>query len=309
MLGVLELFTRRGCHLCTAAEQILRQIAAEARVELILRDIDSPETDSLLRAHYDHAVPVVHVNGRQVAAGRVEREVVLDALCLAQVCVCVLAKYPTPGKVKTRLTTEYTPEQAAGVHGVCLLHLLGRFRKLGVGELILAYDPPEKGQEFARLVSATEPRLFPQSRGDLGDRLASVCETLLWQGSRAPILFFGTDAPDVPDEAIHAAARHVVITSEPVLGPTTDGGYWTLGIPHAVPLRKILHAIPWSSGGEYLATVEHFAAGGYRCGAAQEWEDVDHPPDLRRLVERLRQSSSKEDRQLCTDLLSCLGGV
>lgn len=314
MPPTLTLYTRAGCHLCSAAEQLVRPIAAERGATLTLLDIDAPSTDPILRAHYDHAVPVVHVGGREVARHRIEAEAVHTALDFASTHFCLFAKYPTPGKVKTRLTVgpgALTPDQAAGVHRACLLHLIRRFLALGPASVTVAFDPPDAEPQFRSLVGAALPdaaasvRWLPQSRGDLGDRLASAQETLSRDG--LPVLHFGCDAPDVPDAHLASAVRSLHRPRQiAVIGPTTDGGYWTLGAHSEVKLREVLHAIPWSSGTECAATVERLAGFHYGCVKAPHWEDVDHPPDLDALRGRLTASAVASDRALLDSLNTLL---
>lgn len=79
----LTLFVRRGCHLCDAALQALADLADRPDVRLELRDIDDPSTDPLFRALYDGMVPVLHLNDVQIAAGRVDRQMVEQSLATA----------------------------------------------------------------------------------------------------------------------------------------------------------------------------------------------------------------------------------
>ncbi len=61
----VELVTREGCHLCEEAAELLHR----GGVEVTLRDVDAdPE---LLRL-YDFRVPVILLDGRVVAEGRIE---------------------------------------------------------------------------------------------------------------------------------------------------------------------------------------------------------------------------------------------
>ncbi len=71
----VELVTRRGCHLCDDALAMLRDLAVEPEQ----RDVDAdPELSRL----YDFRVPVVLVDGRVVAEGRLDRAVLRRALGL-----------------------------------------------------------------------------------------------------------------------------------------------------------------------------------------------------------------------------------
>jgi predicted thioredoxin/glutaredoxin len=67
------LVTRQGCHLCDEALVALRALG----VEPALRDVDADEE---LFALYDWRVPVVTADGRVVAEGRIDQEVLRKAL-------------------------------------------------------------------------------------------------------------------------------------------------------------------------------------------------------------------------------------
>jgi glutaredoxin len=63
-----RLYTRADCHLCQRARAILDAIARD--YPLAIRELDV-DADPALRARYGLSVPVVEVDGRLLAAGRV----------------------------------------------------------------------------------------------------------------------------------------------------------------------------------------------------------------------------------------------
>lgn len=67
------LYSRRGCHLCEQAEDMLACLAAE----LTIVDID---TDVELLAAFDTRVPVVEVDGRILIEGRFDERELLTRL-------------------------------------------------------------------------------------------------------------------------------------------------------------------------------------------------------------------------------------
>ena len=72
----ITLYTRQGCHLCEQAEAVIAEVAAGlATVEIV--DID---TDEALRDRYTVRVPVVAVDGVEIAEYEVSRELLLDVL-------------------------------------------------------------------------------------------------------------------------------------------------------------------------------------------------------------------------------------
>jgi predicted thioredoxin/glutaredoxin len=62
----LVLVTRKGCHLCDQALELLRELGHEPE----LADVDA---DDRLHDLYDWRVPVVLVDGKVIAEGRIER--------------------------------------------------------------------------------------------------------------------------------------------------------------------------------------------------------------------------------------------
>jgi len=67
------LVTREGCHLCDDALGVLRSLGFEPE----LRDVDA---DDELYSLYDWRVPVVLVDGRLVAEGRIDQDALREVL-------------------------------------------------------------------------------------------------------------------------------------------------------------------------------------------------------------------------------------
>jgi rSAM/selenodomain-associated transferase 1 len=218
---------------------------------------------------------------------------------LSRLAIVVMAKYPTPGRVKTRLMGALTAEQAANVHAVFLRHGCARLARLNPAELIVCFDPPDKRDAMHALLDMPGLTLLEQCSGDLGARIAAASHTLFARHPR--LLFLGVDSPDLPLAHLFKAAELTELA--PVsLSPTIDGGYWSLGLGRGVEVRSLLQEIPWSSGEEAAATLRSAEVLGLTSVTGLAWDDVDHPPDLRRLLERLRRSDAAADRKLLSNL-------
>jgi glutaredoxin len=75
-MKTVTLYTRAGCHLCEAAQQVIAQVATgRAHVQIV--DID---TDPALTDRYTVRVPVVAVDGVEIAEYELDPRHLADAL-------------------------------------------------------------------------------------------------------------------------------------------------------------------------------------------------------------------------------------
>ena len=70
-MRVVTLYTKPGCHLCEAVEQTLRAVRQRHEFRLLVRNIDGSPED---HARYWDAIPVVTLDGREIARYRLSRD-------------------------------------------------------------------------------------------------------------------------------------------------------------------------------------------------------------------------------------------
>ena len=184
-----------------------------------------------------------------------------------------MAKYPVPGRVKTRLAAALGDERACVLYRAFVLDLAERLALLPY-EVIWAYSPA--AAPFAALLPRA--RCVAQVEGDLGVRMAHAVAVAFEEGA-APVLVLGADVPHVSaaclEEAAAAAATRVV------LGPAEDGGYYLIGLARPVP--ELFADVPWGGDGVLAATRAHARRLGLETHLLAPTFDVDEPADLERL--------------------------
>ena len=74
---LVELYTRKGCHLCDVAKEVIDRVRLTEQFELRVLDVDS---DAQLAERYGQEVPVILVNGRKHAKYRLDERLFLDRL-------------------------------------------------------------------------------------------------------------------------------------------------------------------------------------------------------------------------------------
>ena len=60
----IELISRRRCHLCDEAQKVLERIRADQPFDYQVLDVDA---DPSLHLYYTYRVPVLRINGKEVA--------------------------------------------------------------------------------------------------------------------------------------------------------------------------------------------------------------------------------------------------
>ena len=66
-MRLVTLYKKPGCHLCEEVEQVIRQVATRRRFRVEFKNI---QDDPGLMERYETAVPVVEVDGEEIARYR-----------------------------------------------------------------------------------------------------------------------------------------------------------------------------------------------------------------------------------------------
>ncbi len=204
----------------------------------------------------------------------------------------IFARYPRLGRVKTRLRSRYDDSQILALHRAFLLDTLEWTAPLKVRRfLFLADCTPEESDLLAAsdsLFAAVELRV--QRGGDLGERMWNAYRTAR-PGARR-LVFLGSDTPALAPQTVRAGfdqlRRHPV-----VIGPSSDGGYYLLGL--AEPRPELFQDIPWGTSRVLQETVGRLRRPEYRL--LPLCSDIDTPEDLERLEREWPVSAAPRTRR------------
>jgi len=225
----------------------------------------------------------------------------------------LLAKYPGAGKSKTRLAAQLRPFCASddAVQAIiatfvraATLDLLQRFAAAtasqgGGFECFLTYAPPteEARSWFASLLQEgrvedrwrLQPVLSSSSAASssLGDILCDAGQRARAARGCARVSFLGVDCPDLPLEALLAAASASSAPGVAAVCPASDGGYTLLALPEGADERLCFSDVRWSAGDTCLSQLQALTRAGLTSAVLETHSDVDELPDLRALWARL----------------------
>ena len=200
----------------------------------------------------------------------------------------IFAKVPQPGRVKTRLAAETSPEFAAQVADAFLRDTLCRLGSIDAERwLVLA---PALADSALASSAGTAYRLAEQGYGDLGRRLQRFFEARIAAGAER-VIVVGADSPTLPPSFVTLAFEQLD-HADVVLGPATDGGYYLIGCARHLP--SMFAGLDWGSATVLRDTVARLDPG-CRLSLLPPWYDVDTLEDWRLLqshVAALRQSGA-----------------
>lgn len=184
---------------------------------------------------------------------------------------------------KTRLMPELTAEQCAELHRCFLKDISKEMRALDA-ELFIAYtggEPVFLRKAFRR--SFREGRAFEQSGADLGERMENAFRHVLGHGYDKAVLI-GTDIPEIKAETIDDAFDRLD-GSDIVMGPTSDGGYYLIGMKEA--RHEAFDVRLYGVGTVFDETVASIRAAGLTVSQVRAYSDIDEPADLTELRDRM----------------------
>jgi len=198
----------------------------------------------------------------------------------------IYAKPPRIGLAKTRLAAGLGAAMARRIAGLTLSRTLHAARASGLSVRI--YTAPDR-MTWLREGQAPfgQARLYPQGQGGLTERLARG----LREAPPGPVLFIGSDAPDLTAALLTQAVR-ALRSNDAVFGPASDGGFWLFGLHKGPRTRSPFRGVRWS-GPHAMEDVWGRLPPYARIGLLPPLIDLDEARDWQDWTEARRKSHRK----------------
>lgn len=177
--------------------------------------------------------------------------------------VIVLAKQCVPGRVKTRLTPPFSPEEAAELAAASLADTLEAVGRVRADRHLLWFD--------GRAPAGTGFDVVQQPAGGLDQRIAAAFDAV--QG-RAVLI--GMDTPQVDPDVLQSVLDDD--GADAWFGRAMDGGFWALGLdgPRDGLLRgDLVRGVPMSTAHTGARQLVRLHAARLRVRSLPPLTDVD----------------------------------
>lgn len=198
-----------------------------------------------------------------------------------------MAKAPSAGSVKTRLTPPLTSEEASLLSACFLRDTANNIHNLAAARRahgVIVYTPVTASKVFNGLVPAGF-QLLAQRGESLGDRLLNATGDLLARGYDSACLI-NSDSPTLPPAILVSAIEALEPAGDRlVLGPAEDGGYYLIGLKSAH--QTLFDCIAWSTSEVLAHTIHRARQISLEVVRLPRWYDVDDAATLDRLCAEL----------------------
>lgn len=184
----------------------------------------------------------------------------------------VFIKNPVAGKVKTRLAATLGNEQALKVYERLLEHTRTITGKLQCDKIVYYSDflPENDKWKAIGFFQAI------QSGGDLGRRMKAAFQHAFSNHYRS-VMIVGSDCFELTTSHLEKAMA-ALDSSEAVLGPAHDGGYYLLGMTKM--LAPLFVNKEWSSSSVLSQTTDELQSMNVSFTLLETLHDIDNEEDL-----------------------------
>lgn len=184
--------------------------------------------------------------------------------------VILFVKAPRVGAVKTRLSADIGAVAAWRFYGETVRRLARSLAAAPAWRLVLAISPDRAACRVSRsLLPVPGVTMMPQGLGDIGERMRRCLDRC----APAPRILIGGDIPDVTNYIIEQSFNNLSST-DIVLGPAEDGGFWLVGERGPCVSRGLFDDVQWSSD-RTLDQVQANIPGHRRLSLAERLADID----------------------------------
>lgn len=212
-------------------------------------------------------------------------------LSLHDTALLIFARYPLPGKVKTRLAKTLGDERATIFYRACAEHAFQECVKLHEGIARYVFYSESSERENVMQWAGRDFTFADQGPGDLGERMHRAFKMAFDRGARKTVIV-GTDVPDISAGSLADAIR-LLNDVDTVIGPSHDGGYYLLGMKNLH--GEVFSDIEWGSENVLTETMKRLEAKQLSIYRMPELSDIDTEEDLRRWSASARQGHPLKD--------------
>ncbi|GAB3001467.1 TIGR04282 family arsenosugar biosynthesis glycosyltransferase [uncultured Cyclobacterium sp.] len=199
--------------------------------------------------------------------------------------IIVFQKFPSPGKVKTRLAATIGNEKAVYIYSY-LLNYTHKILSSIKADVLIFHEGQIDKQQYAE----DNYSFYPQCGKDLGQKMSNAFDQTFEQGYDQ-IIIIGTDCLELRSRHIEEAFA-CLKNNDLILGPAEDGGYYLIGLNKND--GQLFENIVWSSDSVFANTMAIATEKQLKVHLLECLNDIDEYSDLNdQLIALISEIDSK----------------
>ena len=199
-----------------------------------------------------------------------------------------MTKWPRYGHCKTRLSKDVGKKNALLIQIMMLQHTISVAKSLfekNILDISLAISGIgfNSSKRWCQQLGLKD--FYLQGKGSLGERMKRQIlkhQKHSFLNKDRPLIFIGTDLPNLCHlELIETISR--LKSSQVVIGPSTDGGYWLIAFSAKILSNNLFHPfidIKWSTSNVLQKTIDNLNKINLKVDYLNNKIDVDNIHDL-----------------------------
>lgn len=188
----------------------------------------------------------------------------------------VFSRAPEPGKVKTRLIASLGVKKATALYTTLLKNTLQAAAGSAFEQVELHIAGNITHPEFQALNRQFDFPVFTQQGNDLGARMYQALSQTLQRCDGAVLV--GCDCAELTAGDLDQARDALSAGNDVVLGPSTDGGYYLIGME--TPHQELFVDMEWSTKTVLQESIDRAKKLGLTVATITEHTDIDDQDDL-----------------------------
>jgi rSAM/selenodomain-associated transferase 1 len=184
----------------------------------------------------------------------------------------IFYRNPKKGKVKTRLAATVGNEKALAIFRTLSMHTKNITENLPCDKIVFYTDSIDLMDMWP---NATYLKSLQQGN-DLGERMNNAFAAG-FESQYNSICIIGTDCHELTQDILKQAFD-ALESSDAVIGPARDGGYYLLGMNK--PYTQVFQNKDWSTETVFKETIRDFDSLGLKYAKLQMLRDIDIEDDL-----------------------------
>jgi len=196
---------------------------------------------------------------------------------LKSTALIIFIRFPSPGKVKSRLALSLGAEKATNFYRLCAEYVFRKSAEVSGEVRRYVFYSDRSDEDETKQWAGPQFYFSPLTEGSLGTRIEHAFRYVFNEVAQK-VIILASDVPDISAEIINDAISALGYY-DIVVGPAHDGGYYLLGMKGLH--KKLFRGISWSTEKVFKQTLSLTEKLGLTTYCLPSLRDIDTETDLR----------------------------